>query len=300
MINSVDRKLILALQQNGRATNIELSKQLGVHVSTIPKRIQLLEENEIIKIRALPNPFKLGYIAHAFIAIEADTDKINDICSRLNGNFNVNLVVTAFGRFDILAIVYFSTWEKLLSFVSSDLSATQGVRTVETFLVKEIKKRYYGFVVDNLTPVKIDEIDQGIIEKLTENGRYKSQHLAKELRISPPACLRRLSRLLREKVIEIKAIPNPSKIGYVANAFMFLRVQAAQLEEVCSALHLYKDVFLIMTLFNSYDILIGINATSPEELLRFKNKILSTDGIINDETMIRAEIKKRYYGGFLE
>ncbi len=105
---------------------------------------------------------------------------------------------------------------------------------------------------------------------------------------------------MRQKVIEIKAIPNPSKIGYTANAFMFLRVQAAQLEEICSTLHLYKDVFLIMTLFNSYDILIGINATSPEELLRFKNKILSIDGIINDETMIRAEIKKRYYGGFLE
>jgi DNA-binding Lrp family transcriptional regulator len=89
-------------------------------------------------------------------------------------------------------------------------------------------------------------------------------------------------------------------ISYAANAFIFLRVQAAKLEKVCATLRLYKDVFLIMTLFNSYDVVIGINATSPEELHRFKNKILSIDGIINDETMIRAEIKKRYYGGFLE
>jgi len=300
MINRTDRKLILALQENGRTPNIKLSSLLGIHTATIAKKIKQLEKEDIIKIRALPNPFKLGYLAQAFLAIKAKRDKIEDICYRLNQNFNVNLVVTSFGRFDILAIAYFPTWEKLLSFVSSDLSATNGVQSIETFLIKEIKKRYYGITIDDKSPAKIDEIDQQIIEKLTENGRYKLNRLADELGISPPTCLRRLSRLLAEKVIEIKAIPNPSKIGYIANAFMLLKVQADKLEDICEALTLYKDIFLVMTLYNSYDILIGFNATSPERLYSFKNEILNLDGIINDEIIIRAEIKKRYYGGFLE
>jgi DNA-binding Lrp family transcriptional regulator len=299
MLSSFDRQLVLALQQNGRATNVELARRLDAHVSTIAKRILWLEDHDIIKVRALPNPFKLGYTAHAIIAIKAHDRKIDEICIRLNEVFNVNLIVTAFGRYDILATAYFPTWEKLLGLVSSQLSSVDGV-IVDIFLVKEIKKRYYGLNADNIVPVKFDDIDQFIIERLTENGRYKSQRLAKELGISPPTCLRRISRLLEEKVIEIKAIPNPSKIGYASNAFMFLRIKADKLENVCATLGRYKDIFLVMTLFNSYDVLIGMNASSPEELYKFKNELVSLEGVVNSEIVIRAEIKKRYYGGFLE
>jgi DNA-binding Lrp family transcriptional regulator len=299
MLDSFDRQLILALQKDGRATHVELAASLGSHVSTIAKRIELLEENETMKVRALPNPSKLGYTAHALIAIETRIPNVERILARLKANFHVNLVVTAFGRYNILAITFFPTWDKLFNMISSDLSTIEGTK-VDTFLVKDIKKRHYGFNVTNVEPVKTDEIDQQIIEKLADNGRYKNQHLADLLGISPPTCLRRVSRLLNEKVIEIKALPNPSKIGYTANAFLFLRVEPAKLEEICSRLYVYEDIYLILTLHNSYDLFVSFNATSPEELYKFQNKILSLDGILGGDIIVRAEIKKRYYGGFLK
>jgi DNA-binding Lrp family transcriptional regulator len=295
MLDSLDRQLILALQQDGRATNVELAALLGVHVATIAKRLQSLEENDIMKVRALPNPSKLAYNVHAVIGIKTRIHNIELICSRLNNNFHVNFLVTAFGRYDILAIAYFPTWDKMLNMVTSELSDVDATR-IDTFLVKDIKKRHYGLIVDDVRPVKVDEIDQKLIEKLTENGRYKSKWLAEELGISPPTCLRRISRLLNEKVIEIRAIPNPSKIGFAANAFMFMQVQIDKLEEVCAALRLYDDIYLIMTLINSYNLLVSFNATTPEELFKFQNKILSISGVIDGDTFIRAEIRKRYYG----
>lgn len=301
MITGLDKKLILALQQNGRASHVVLARQLGVHVSTIAKKIQELEENDTMKIRALPNPFKLGYVAHAFIAVEADSNKVDSICDHLYHNFNINLVVTAFGRFDILMIVYYPTWEQLLKFVFYDLYVTPGVDNVETFFVKDIFKRFYGRFSNDVVPVRIDGIDHQIIEQLTDNGRLTSQHLARELGVSLPTCIRRLTRLIDENVIEIKAIPNPSKIGYVSNAFMLLKIADNRLMQVSRALTSFHNIFFVMTLFNSYDIVIGVNASSSEDLHRFiKNEILSIDGIRADETIIRAEIKKRYYGGFLE
>jgi DNA-binding Lrp family transcriptional regulator len=299
MLDSFDRQLILALQKDGRANHVELAALLGSHVSTIAKRMELLEENETMKVRALPNPAKLGYTAHALIAIETRISNVDEILARLNKNFHVNLAVTAFGRYNILAITFFPTWDKLFNMISSDLSTIEGTK-VDTFLIKDIKKRYYGFAVDNIKPVKIDEIDQQLIEKLTENGRYKNQHLAEMLGLSAPTCLRRVSRLLREKVIEIKALPNPSQIGYTANAFLFLRIEPTKLEETCSRLSVYEDIYLIMTLHNSFDMFVSFNATTPEELYKFQNKILSLDGILGGDIIVRAEIKKRYYGGFLK
>jgi DNA-binding Lrp family transcriptional regulator len=299
MLDNFDRQLILALQKDGRATHVELAALLGSHVSTIAKRMELLEENETMKVRALPNPSKLGYTAHALIAIETRIPNVERILARLNANFHVNLAVTTFGRYNILAITFFPTWDRLFNMISSDLSTIEGTK-VDTFLVKDIKKRYYGFNVTDVEPVKIDEIDQQIIEKLAENGRFKNQYLAAMLGISPPTCLRRVSRLLSEKVIEIKALPNPSQIGYTANAFLFLRIEPAKLEEICSRLSVYDDIYLIMTLHNSYDLFVSFNATSPEELYKFQNKILSLDGVLGGDIIVRAEIKKRYYGGFLK
>ena len=172
---------------------------------------------------------------------------------------------------------------------------------VETFLVKDIRKRYYGQFTEGAAPVRIDEVDQRIIEQLSENGRCPSKQLAKNLKISLPTCLRRLNLLLGEKVIEIRAVPDPSKIGVTTNAFMLLRVKVTKIEDVCAELERYKDIFLIMRLYNGYHILIGISASDPGKLHELiKRDILTIDGIIDDETIIRAEVKKRYYGKFLE
>jgi DNA-binding Lrp family transcriptional regulator len=121
------------------------------------------------------------------------------------------------------------------------------------------------------------------------------------LGISLPTCLRRLSFLLNEKVIAVKALPNPSKLGNNANAMLFLRTQPSKLEAICAAIKSYHQVMLIMTLFNGHDIFIGLNAPDPESLYRsIKNDIMSIDGIVGAKTFVRAGIKKRYYGGFVD
>jgi Lrp/AsnC family transcriptional regulator for asnA, asnC and gidA len=298
MLDNFDRQLILALQKDGRATHVELATLLGSHVSTIAKRMKALEENESMKVRALPNPSKLGYSAHALVAIETRIPNVERIVDRLNKNFNINLIVTTFGRYNILAIAFFSDWDKLFDMIATDLSSIEGTK-VAAFLVKDIKKRHYGFNVANIEPVKLDEIDKQIIEKLTENGRLKNQRLAEMHGLSPPTCLRRVSRLLNEGVIEIKAMPNPSQIGYSANAFLFLRTEPSKLEEICFKLSVYEKIYLVMTLHNSFDLVVSFNASTPEELYKFQNKILSVDGVLGGDIIIRAEIKKRYYGGFL-
>jgi DNA-binding Lrp family transcriptional regulator len=300
LLGELDRKLILALQEDGRLSNVQLAGRLGVHVSTVSKRIERLIESGWMQVRALPNPFKLGYTAHAFVALEVESQHIEPICQRLMKHFPVNLVITAFGRYDVIASLYFPDWERLLDFVSRELSADSAVRGVETYLVKDIVKRYYGMTTDDRAPERIDELDQRIIERLTENGREKISTLAGILGISTPTCLRRVNRLLGSKVIEVKAIPNPSYIGYSANAFLLLRVQPGKLDEIGAKLAFFKDIFLVTTLFNVYDLIVGINAASPEALYSFKNRLLAIDGIIASEIIIRAEIKKRYYGGFLD
>ena len=299
MLSDIDKKIIRALQKDGRATHTSLAKKLGIHVSTISKKIQVLEQEGIIQIRALPNPFVLGYTCHAVIGIEAEPKAIENICTRLHKILNVNLIVTTFGRFDIIAVVFFPGWDQLLDFIHVTLSEADGVKNLEAFFVKDIVKRSFGFTSNGASPTKIDETDRNIIEKLSENGRYTANYLARELGISLATCTRRLSNLFREKVVAVKALPNPTKLANNTNALLFIRTEAKMLETICEEIKALKEVPLALKLFSGADLFVVYNAPNPEALYRFvKNDIVSMEGIVGVKTFIRATIKKRYYGGF--
>jgi DNA-binding Lrp family transcriptional regulator len=147
--------------------------------------------------------------------------------------------------------------------------------------------------------VKIDEVDLKIIEELVINGRYSCLYLSEKLGISLSAASKRLAGLLKENVIQIRAIPSATKMGYQSNAYIFIRAEHQYLDEICNQLYSYKEVSILMTLMNGYDIHASVLARTPETLYDFlKKKIAPIKGVSSMETLIHGELKKRYYGTF--
>ena len=299
MIDEIDRKIILALRQNGRTSNVELSNELGLGVATVAKRVENLLADKIIQIKAVVNPFKMGHNAHAFIMLDVDLTKVESICSRLVGNSNISLVVTSFGRCDLILIVDFKSWEILNTFMREDLTMMEGVKRAETHLVSDIKKRYNGIferspAQDDSTD--IDEIDKKLIEELQADGRVNYAYLAEKLNIGVATVSRRIASLIKENMIRIIAVPNPSKLGQVANANIALNVEPQKITQICEELVRQEPVYMVMTVMNGFDILVGVAFTNPENLFKFiTQKIARIDGVTNIETFMRAEIKKADY-----
>jgi DNA-binding Lrp family transcriptional regulator len=303
MINDTDIKIIKELQKDGRASNKVLAKRLGIHPSTVSRKIKSLIDDGTITVRGLPNLEKLGYEVQALLAIDADMSKLDGICDRLYKNYHVNMLLTIFGRFNILVTVHYFNWKELLNFVSTELSRMDGVNKVETHFIHQIKKRYYGIFDESTGIYEIDDIDQNIIERLAENGRYTARYLASDIGISFPTCVRRMKNLLKNNLITVRALVNPTRVGYVANAFILLHVTPNQLEEVCSLLATRDDVLSLYTLFSgSYNIAFAIHKKTPEELFAAARSVINiisnVTRIISTEIFIRSEIKKRFYGGF--
>ena len=59
-LDEIDGKLIELLQRNGRASNIELARQMGVSEGTIRRRFRNLVKEEVIRVVAIPDASKLG------------------------------------------------------------------------------------------------------------------------------------------------------------------------------------------------------------------------------------------------
>jgi DNA-binding Lrp family transcriptional regulator len=300
MAGNTDLKLIAALEDNGRTSYETLSRSLGVSISTVAKKVNHLVNSGIFTIKAVPNPNRIGLITNAIIGMNVSMDKIDEVCNSLKEQFNVNLVTTTFGRFNLLIAVYFKSRERIDNFLSSDLIKRKDIYETEIFYARDIRKPYDRILtaapgepdISNL-----DQTDRRLINLLIEDGRFTCSYLASQLGISISSVSKRRDRLVREDIIRIKAMTNPARIGYNANAFIFLRIDHNRLDDICAEFIPLHEVVTIMTLMNGYDIYIGAVARDSKSLYEFiKQRMKHISGIINIETLIGAEVIKRYYG----
>lgn len=304
MISNIDYRLILELQRDGRTSYSDLAERLGINPKTVPRRIEALIETETIAIRALPNPFKLGFAANALIALRVHPSKIHHICDQMIDNFHVNLVQTVFGRYDIIINVYFPRWGMLHDFIHEDLSRMDGVLHVEPYFIKDIIKRYERLFKKEPyyePPVKLNDTDWRLIKELVKDGRANAHGLAEKLGMHVTTIYRRIAGLIEEQIIKIIAVPNPAKLAYSSKAHIFMDVEPEWVDAVCKKMFHYPELHSIMTTISGSGIMVGVQEKSNEALYDFiKEKIVSIDGIRYTETLIRAEILKRYYGWFLD
>jgi DNA-binding Lrp family transcriptional regulator len=302
MMDILNRKIIALLKSDGRCSNAQIAKELGVNVATVAKHIDKMLEEDVISIKTVLNPFKFGFNAHAFITLDIKLSKIDQACAQLINNPGISLLATTFGRFDVLIIADFPTWETLQEFVTRELPNIEGISKIDTFPIIEIKKIYTGlFKYDSYvnTPPQIDEVDLTIIKTLNENGRLSYAELAHRLKISLTTVSRRVARLKKEEIIKITAIRNPSKWGYLANAYSVLHADLNKVNTICANLSAYPEIHLIMTLMSGFEILFGMHFPNPELMYEFiVNKIAQIDGVFNIETFVCAETRKRSYALF--
>ena len=146
-LDELDDKLISLLQSNGRASNIELAKQVGVSEGTIRRRFRNLIKDEVIRVVAIPDPAKLGRGTTAVIALQVDPSEVDPVASQLAEIPEVQYVSVTTGAFDVFLWVALGSPEELSSFLRLQVGGISGVRRTETFVNLSIRKNPAGPIV---------------------------------------------------------------------------------------------------------------------------------------------------------
>ncbi len=143
-MDELDRKIIQILQENGRASNARIARDVGVSEGTVRRRLQSLLQEGIIKVVALPDPEVLGYNTEALVGIQVDPDKIDEVARQLAALKESSWVSVTTGSFDIFCWVTLPSSEDLGNFLKSEVGTISGVRRTETFVSLMVRKRNYG------------------------------------------------------------------------------------------------------------------------------------------------------------
>jgi len=133
--DKLDWKIINILSKK-HIPNSAIAQKLSVSEGTIRQRLKRLQNNGVLKIRALRDPNTLENQQLAVVAATLMEAKLLDRkaqeISKLRNVISVSIVS---GRYDILIEVLVESNKGLVNFLTEKLSAIEGISKTETFLI---------------------------------------------------------------------------------------------------------------------------------------------------------------------
>jgi Lrp/AsnC family transcriptional regulator, regulator for asnA, asnC and gidA len=142
-LDPVDRGIIEALQENGRAPFRAVAAHVGVSEATVRSRYARLVEDGILLVTGVTNPLGLGFEAQAMIGVKTSGDP-EPVADEIAGWDEASYVVVAAGRFDLLVEVVCDDRRRLLD-LTTRLRGVEGVVSTETFPYLSLAKQVYAW-----------------------------------------------------------------------------------------------------------------------------------------------------------
>ena len=144
-LDDFDRKIIAALQANGRLSNIDVAKQVNLSHSSCSRRIARLErEGIILGYRALTDRQKLGLSVRAYCGVMRDAEVgWKELARDLAKIKGVVSVFAVSGDVDLMLEIVARDMQHYSQVVLRDVFNTKGVSaTRSSFVLEEVKSIY--------------------------------------------------------------------------------------------------------------------------------------------------------------
>ncbi|MBT3363612.1 MAG: Lrp/AsnC family transcriptional regulator [Chloroflexi bacterium] len=140
MLDNLDLNIIQILEEDGRQRFVDIAARMGVAEGTIRKRVKKLLDGNIIKIKAYPNPKRLGFNVIAVMGLQVQMSALRHVAQILEAKPSVQWLAFVTGRYDMLALVIEKTTEDLSRFIEREISAIPSITKTETFINLDVVK----------------------------------------------------------------------------------------------------------------------------------------------------------------
>jgi DNA-binding Lrp family transcriptional regulator len=147
-LDAIDRRILKALQRDGRMQNLDLAKEVGLSPSPCLRRVKLLEEAGIIRrYVAVLDQAKVGLPLSLFSRVwltAQDAETIEVFIAAMRRLPEVVDCYIMLGESDALLRVVVADLEDYRRFQSTHLTRKNGIQSVKTDLPSEVVKQSFA------------------------------------------------------------------------------------------------------------------------------------------------------------
>ena len=143
----------------------------------------------------------------------------------------------------------------------------------------------------------MDELDKNIISQLEKDGRASNAFIARQSGVSEGTVRRRLKKLIDDEIINVVALPDPTKLGYDSEALIGIQIDPDQVEIAANKVAKLDHTRWVAMTTGTYDVFVWVTLPNPEALGRFSRiEIGAIEGVRRTETFVNLQVMKRQFG----
>jgi DNA-binding Lrp family transcriptional regulator len=316
-LDELSRKIIAALQQDGRASWTAVAAVCDTSVPTVARRVQQLMADGMVRVAVVPSLGVNGPVEAFMVRIGCRPGSQFDVGEQLVAREDVRYAALITGPYDIIVELIVEAGSARYPKTMLELQQIPGVERWYSDLVLHVYKMNphgwshqllgpadgvpvgYQMSTDlECAPDHLDKVDHAILELLREDGRASFKTVSDALELNESTVRRRFERMITDGCASVLTIVPAAALGFESETMLTVSVEPAKLNKVADALTDHRSVRYVAATLDGNSLFCEVVASSTQGLFEFTTSTLANlDGVVGWSASVELLSLKR---GFVE
>ncbi|WP_236791109.1 Lrp/AsnC family transcriptional regulator [Amycolatopsis sp. GM8] len=310
-LDELSRRIVVALQQDGRASWTAIAARCDTSVPTVSRRVQQLIADRVLRVAVMPAYGSTGAVETFVVRIGCKPGTQLDVVEKLVARDEVRWAALVTGPYDIVLEVAVHAGPTRYPRTMLELQQVDGIERWYSDLVLHVYKMSHQWsrqLLDDApftepeprmcAPEHLDEVDWAILDQLRDDGRASFKTVAEALGLNESTVRRRFERMLADGCATVSTIVPAAALGLEAETLLMVSVAPAKLDTVAAALTRHRSVRYLGATLDGNSLLCEVIADSTRGLFEFTTSTLAKlEGVVGWSASVELLTLKR---GFAE
>ncbi|MCX5535860.1 Lrp/AsnC family transcriptional regulator [Streptomyces sp. NBC_00006] len=253
-IDELDRRVIAALQLNGRAPWSAVARWVGASETTAQRRYTAMRERGLLRVTGTLELDRTRQGSSMLVRVQARPGRGLEVAARFAESPDVRFVAVVTGSADVIVDFVARDNEEMLRMLFTDLPAadlitsTEAAPVIRSFTtaamwdtgllppaaVAALRPDPWSPAGDrpgrDRAPQALTPLEQEIATALREDGRVQVSMLARQLKHAQSSVARAMDRLISRGILQFRTLVQPPLLGFDAEFMVWLSIEPDQLD----------------------------------------------------------------------
>jgi DNA-binding Lrp family transcriptional regulator len=318
-VDELSRRIIVALQQDGRASWTAIAAICDTSVPTVARRVQQLMADGLLRVSVIANLGSAGPVETFLASVGCRPGTQLQVAEQLVARDEVRFAALVTGTYDIVAELVVHVGPTGYSKTFLDLQKIPGIERWHSDLLLHVYKMspdwsrqlldaagtgqplpadYRPSEPAMCAPDHLDKVDWAILSVLREDGRASFKAVAAALDLNESTVRRRFERMVADGCALVITIVPAAALGFEAETLLTISVEPGKLNDVAHALASQRAVRFVAAKLDGNSLVCEVIAPSTKGLFDFTTSTLAAlDGVVGWTASVELLSLKR---GFVE